>query len=152
MADVTGDKKLIAQLNQKRNALLKNLRVGVYKGGLFLLKKSLEIVPRDEGYLARSARCRISEESTKERPVVKVSYGTDYAVYVHEIPDPPTAHGWHYNLKHRWEIATGAIEPWSGRPYHERGPNQQYKFLEKPARENRPEIRDIIANEVKKSA
>lgn len=152
MAEVTGSDKLIAQLNQKRNTILKNLSVGVRKGGLFLLKKSLEIVPRDTGNLARTGRIRMADESTKTRPVANVSYGTDYAVYVHEIPDPPTAHGWHYNLKHRWEIAMGAIEPFTGRPYHERGPGQQFKFLEKPARENRKEIRDIIVNEVKKDA
>lgn len=149
MAEVIGTEKLIAQLKQARDAKLRNLKIGVNKAGAFLLRESLKIVPRETGALARSGRSRIGEESTKVRPVNIVSYGTDYAIYVHEIPDPPTAHGASFNIKHLWEYMSAKTP--AEKAKWRRAPEQQYKFLEKPAREKRKEIRDIIVSEVAKN-
>lgn len=58
---------------------------------------------------------------------VVVGYTTEYAVWVHENLE--AAHGQAFNVKHAAEIKAG-LE-------HSRGPLQQAKFLEQPARENR---------------
>jgi hypothetical protein len=60
----------------------------------------------------------------------QVAYTAGYAVYVHENPD--AAHGQAFNIKHAAELAK---HPKTGPYRHNRGPEQQYKFLEKPFRQ-----------------
>lgn len=162
MAEVSGDKKIIQQLEQFKKLKLRNLRVGISKATAFLLRESQNYVPVDSGKpgqpgsgaLKRSGKAQILPESTPTRIVGSVSYHAEYAVFVHEIPDAPppppgwkryhVTHGWAFNMKHRFEIMKGLER--------ERGPNQQYKYLEKPAREKRKEIRDIIVAEVSKDS
>jgi hypothetical protein len=72
-------------------------------------------------------------------PSVVVGYATDYALYVHE--DLTKAHGEAFNVKHADEIAAGTE--------HSRGPNQQAKFLEQPARQNRDSYKQIIFGAMK---
>jgi hypothetical protein len=80
---------------------------------------------------------------------VVVGYTAAYAVYVHENLE--AAHGAAYNAKHAAEISAGKTKSsktkkgWKGAT--SRGPNQQAKFLEQPARElnNSGELsRDVV--------
>lgn len=143
MATVTGLNTLKHQLRKQEVLKQKQLLTGLKAGGLFLQRESQLIVPVDQGPLKASAFTRPAPESTPERPIVLVGYTAEYAIYVHEIPDPPVAHGWSYNAKHRFELQKGL------KNFHERGPNQTYKFLEKPAREKRQQILAIIKSFVK---
>jgi hypothetical protein len=95
----------------------KKLRKGLIRAGLFLQRESQKIVPVEFGVLKNSANTR-AEESGLDTEVV-VSYGTDYAIYVHE------------NLE-------------AG---HKSG--KQAKYLEQPLREKRNEMRKIVQEAMK---
>lgn len=108
---------------------------GLLDAGRFLLSESQAIVPVEFGNLRGSGGVR--KEGKGFGTQVIVYYTADYAVYVHEI-DPVDSngifrrHGADYNAWHGEEIAAGKL--------HSRGPLQQAKFLEQPAREKRKEI------------
>ena len=142
MAKLTGVDKWIKKSEKYEAGKLKDLQLGLMEAGLFLQRASQEIVPVDQGPLKASAYTRKDPKASKYRPVVLVGYTAEYAIYVHEIPDPPTAHGRSFNNKHAKEIAAGTEEA--------RGPNQVYKFLETPARQKRQQILDIIKRRIKK--
>jgi hypothetical protein len=144
-------------------ALRKNgtdLERGLYKAGMFLLKKSKEVVPVQLGNLKASAGIR--KKGSGYKTDIIVFYTAAYAAYVHEVPNPPTAHGKEFNIKHAEEIARAGIfksnintQRTSFKPVQKkgkaeggmfpRGENQQYKFLESPARNNRLELINIIS-------
>ena len=73
---------------------------------------------------------------------VIVGYSTVYAVWVHE--DLTALHGSAYNAAYADQIASGAM--------HDRGPRQQAKYLEQPARElnNNGELRRILTEGYKR--
>ena len=112
MARVLGIKRVQAALRKHIIKSNRNLTIGLMRGGLFLQRESMKIVPVDKNVLRPSARTR--KTGTATRPEVTVSYGTNYAVYVHED----------LNARHK-----------SGK---------SAKFLEKPAREKAHEIARII--------
>ena len=114
---------------EKKKALLR----GLLKAGLELQADSQEIVPVEHGELKMSARTYIKNGQ------VFVAYDDPKAIYVHERVD--LAHGAEYNAKHADDIAAGKK--------FARGPNQQAKFLESPARKNKRKYQRIIAKEVK---
>jgi hypothetical protein len=158
---ITGLDKI--RLNLK-SAIMKNekdLERGLYRAGMFLLKESKEIVPVQIGNLKASGQ--IKKKGSGYNTDVIIYYTADYAAYVHEVPNPPTAHGKDFNLKHSEEIARAGIfksninsERTSWKAIQKkgkaeggmfpRGENQQYKFLENPARRNRTELLQIIAS------
>jgi hypothetical protein len=80
----------------------------------------------------------VSPNATAGESVI-VGYTAAYAVYVHENLE--AAHGQMYNAKYADEIAmtramkAAKIPKGSFTEWHDRGPNQQAKFLEQPARE-----------------
>lgn len=138
---VDGTDNVIAHLKQVTQKHIKQLDKGCKKGSLFLLNESNKIIPVDHGTLKASGQVRKESNSTPTYFEYNVMYTAAYAVYVHEVPDPPVAHGESFNKKHAAEIAAGTE--------HDRGSNQVYKFLEKPAREKRREILKIVAKEIK---
>lgn len=73
-------KEYLGSRHQKATA--KGLRVGLLKAGLFLQRESQKLVPIDTGALKASANTRIEGEGLDSSVVV--SYGTEYAIYVHE--------------------------------------------------------------------
>lgn len=80
--------------------------------------------------LARKLEKLERESRRLDNDNVVVGYAASYALYVHE--NPKAAHGAAYNRKH-------------GNPGERlRGPRQQYKFLEQPARQHQREIARII--------
>ncbi len=66
-----------------QDATAKGLRVGLYNAGLFLQRESQKYVPVEFGTLKASATTRMEGEGLDS--AVIVGYGTDYAVYVHEL-------------------------------------------------------------------
>lgn len=138
-----------AQLNKYVNLKLKQLRQGVGQAALYLQRESQIIVPKVTGNLHGSAFTRKAPEDSKQTPAYRVGYTAAYAVYVHEVPNPPTTHGKEFNVKHADDIAAGRIDSYTGRPYQERGDNQQWKYLETPARTKRPQMLQIIRKALK---
>lgn len=137
MATVTGLNQILLKIKQLEAKKLKQLNKGIGQAALFLQRESQKIVPIDQGPLHASAFTRKAPgEWTKTTPTYITGYTAAYAIYVHEVPDPPVAHGESFNIKHADEIAAGKE--------HERGPNQQYKYLERPAREKRKDMVEII--------
>lgn len=93
-----------------------------------LSRKSLDMVPIDLGPLRDSHFVEPQPQTSPSRFEVWVGYkGVDYAIYVHEIAE--YRHGKDYNEWYAEDIAAGRKKA--------RGPNQQYKFLERPFRNER---------------
>ena len=127
----------------------KKVSSNMKKAGLLLQRESQKIVPVDKSNLRGSAFTRSYGIGIKTH--VTIGYTANYAAYVHE--DLTKAHGEDYNTKYAAEIAAshekgrdtkGRFTKISRR-YHARKPDEQAKFLEKPARINRRKILRIIA-------
>lgn len=102
----------------------KAYEVGAKAAGLYVLAESRKLVPVEHGVLAASGAVRA--EGSGYETVVYVTYGTDYAVYVHEnlemsYKGKPRPSG----LGNYWDASQGA-----GRS----------KFLESVLRDRRAEI------------
>ena len=137
LAKMTGMKAVLKNFERATLQYQAKIRRGLKLGGIYLQRKSQQIVPVQLGPLKASAFTR--DIGTVRRPDVIVGYTANYAVFVHE--DMSKAHGQAFNIKHRDEIASGAAP--------NRGENQQAKFLEKPAREERTAILNIIYSKAK---
>jgi len=121
--------------------------IGLRAGGLYLQRFSQKFYcPVWKGNLKNSAFTRSFGQGFHTD--VFVGYTAAYAAFVHE--DVDKRHGRKFNEYYSQEIAA-ADTPAKKRYYHNRGETQQAKFLEKPAREQRPQILAIIAGETKTS-
>ncbi len=128
-------------LGKANSRIAAGIARGLKKGGLHLQRKSMDIVPRDLGVLAGSSFVRNVGGRGFDTDII-VGYGSEganYAVFVHE--DLNKVHGAVFNVKHAKEIAAGTMR--------NRGENQQAKFLEKPARDERRAILKIIHREAR---
>ena len=138
---ITGINTVIRNLGKAKGVLGTGVARGLKKGGLHLQRKSDEIVPVDLGDLKGSSFCRNIGGRGFDTDIV-VGYGSEacnYAIYVHE--DLDKAHGKAFNIKYAKEITAGTMP--------NRGENQQAKFLERPAREERKRIVRIIQREAR---
>ena len=142
VAYISGIDEIIRNLKRIDNQIARGVARGLKRGGLLLQRESQKIVPVDKGPLKASAFTRNVGGSGFKTDIV-VGYAQGYAVYVHE--DLEKAHGAAFNEKYAELIA----DPGNKR-FRSRGPNQQAKFLEQPARELRPVILKIIHQEAKK--
>ncbi len=115
---VQGSLEIQRELAARVKGNAKGMKRGLLKAGLFLQRLSMQIVPVDLNVLRPSANTR-AEGSGKATSVI-VSYGTDYAVYVHE--DLEARHA----------------------------PGKQAKFLEQPFREKKDRLKRIVMEEIKK--
>lgn len=118
MTKVKGVLELQAVLVKHKHKTGGRLARGLLKAGLFLQRESMKLVPVDTSALRATARTR-KEGSGIDIEVI-VSYGTDYAVYVHED----------LNAAHK--------------------PPTQAKFLEGPLRTHAATLATIIRTEMKK--
>lgn len=154
---VQGLKEIEQALKKQVKKTAKELRAGLKLGGLFLMRESQKLVPVYHGFLKASADTRLEGEGLKSSAIV--SYGTNYAIYVHEDIDREAdedneahkgaAHGAEFNAKYA-EQRKNAKTPKQKQYYARRGPNQQAKFLETPAREKAPRIAEIIRSQMGK--
>ena len=142
---VKGVQHVLRNMTGARATIGHGLERGLKKGGSLLQAESQKIVPVQLGDLQGSAFTR--QLGSGLRTDVVVGYTTEYAAYVHE--DPDKAHGREFNRKHAAEIAHAkennlkAATAQGG--MFERGENQTFKFLEKPAKSERKKILAIIA-------
>jgi hypothetical protein len=126
---------------QKRHE--KGIERGLKKAGLYLQRMSMLIVPVQFGILRASAFTRHTGRGFQTE--VRVGYTAAYAVFVHE--NPRAAHGKEFNEKHADKIA--AARGPARKVWFNRGPNQQYKYLEKPLREGRNKMAQIVIDEAR---
>lgn len=115
--------RLSLRLHEKH--LIEGMKEGAKAAALLLMRASQELCPVDSGDLKDSARTVITMETDK-RVVVNVSYGTHYAVYVHE--DLFVSHDTPNNP-----------------------PTATAKFLEIPARTLQPTLKLIILDAVRRA-
>lgn len=113
---VQGVKKLKAAIKANRALTEKGLRKGLLRAGLFLQRESQKIVPIDKGVLRNSANTRLEGKGLEVAAIV--SYGTEYAIYVHEDLE----------AKHK--------------------EGKQAKFLEQPLRDKRARLAEIVAEAI----
>jgi len=141
---ITGAKEIKKRLRSVNAQLSGGFRRGLFKAGLFLQRKSQEVVPVHKGNLKNTAGTRAIGSGWSSDVIV--FYTSDYAVYVHERTD--ALHGKAFNLKHKKEIANATTAA-QKKLWFNRGVNQKAKFLEEPARDYRDKILKIIAGAVK---
>jgi len=110
---VEGVSKVLQNLKKAKFGLGRELEKGLTLAGLFLQRKSQDVVPIDTGALRNSAFTRKSGEGLSTE--IRVGYTQNYAIFVHE--DLEARHA----------------------------PGKIAKYLERPARENKDEIRRIIS-------
>lgn len=142
---ITNAKRIRAKLTKQATKHIGGLQRGLMRAGLALQRESMKIVPVMTGNLRASAFTRPTGSGTKFE--VQVGYTAKYALYVHE--DLEAAHGSVFNAKHAERIAKA-----KGRDkkiWFNRGPDQQAKFLEKPFREQRKRLAEIVEMEIQKS-
>lgn len=146
----TAQISLIQQaLRRHANAKALRLAEGLKKAGLFLEAESKKVAPVDYGVLKASAFTRVENDYTRTVDVI-VGYTAAYAVFVHENLD--ALHGAAFNARYAKELAEAKAarkrgERVSGPFRHNRGPDQQAKFLEAPFRRHRRTLRDIVVAE-----
>lgn len=109
---VQGLKEVRSAITAHQAATIKGLRVGLLRGGLFIQRESQKIVPVDTGALKASASTRAEGQGMDTQVIV--SYGQDYAVFVHE----------NLTAKHK--------------------PGKTAKYLERVVREKRKRITEIV--------
>lgn len=136
VAHISGIDEIIRNLGRINAQIARGVARGLKRGGLLLQKESQKIVPVDKGPLKASAFTRNVGGSGFKTDII-VGYTADYAVYVHENLE--ARHGAEFNAAFGKEIGA--------KP---RGPNQQAKFLEQPARQLKPTILKIIHQESKR--
>jgi len=142
MSGIENLKALQTKLTNLKATKPKGLKRGLMKAGLALQRESMKIVPVQTGNLRRSAFTRPEDGGL----AVAVGYTAAYAIYVHENLD--AAHGSVFNQKHADKIAK-AKGP-ARKIWFNRGPEQQAKFLEKPFREQRGRLVQIVEAEILK--
>lgn len=151
-AQIKGVDTLIAKLKGKmRKEKAAAFRRGIVECAVQLLRYSKPLVPVVTGVLRASGDVHISGAGFQS--VAHTSYGTDYAIPVHEIPSPDVTHGSEFNQKHASKItrirkARKKAGLAKSKYWFNRGTKQQYKFLEQPFREHRSEFLSIIKDEL----
>jgi hypothetical protein len=142
LCKVKGVPKCLRRLKARKKKEIDSVAMGLKAGGLFLQRESQKIVPVQLGNLKNSAGTR--SEGSGKFTVVIIFYTAKYAVYVHENLD--ALHGQQFNAWYAEKIARmkGKKGGTARGGWFKRGPNQQAKFLETPAREKRKEIVLIV--------
>jgi len=148
LTHIKGLNTVLGNLRRAKNVVASGVGRGLKKGGLHLQRKSQEIVPVQLGNLKNTSFCRNVGGVGFDTDIV-VGYTADYAVYVHENLDK--LHGRAFNEEYAGEIAAaqGTRRGTAAGGMFNRGEDQQAKFLEQPARDERGPILKIIRDEAR---
>ena len=156
---VTGMQKIMNNLMAVHKRKGNGAEIGLKRAGVFLLRKSKYYCPTQFGEMKAGGQTR-KVAGSGMTTVVAVSYFAEYAPWVHEIRHRTMGkrtvtitHGQEFNVKHEQDIQR-AKGTWWGTVeggMFKRPEQQQYKFLEKPARENLSELRNIVANAMRRT-
>ena len=148
LSRVTGLNEVLSALKGAKDLIGLRVGRGLKKGGLHLLKATDKYTPVQFGNLRNSKFIRNVGGSGYQTDIL-VGFTAKYAVWVHE--DMTRKHGKDFNVAHAQEIATasGTLRGTVKGGMFLRGEDQQAKYLERPAREERKYILKIIAREAK---
>jgi len=136
--------KMLRNMSRVERVVGASVERGLMRAGEHLKSKTLELVPRETETLAKSL---VGPKNVGPRGLhadVVLYYDekkAPYAIWVHEIANPPHAHGKDYNVKHAAKIAKGTL--------NKKGSKEQWKFLEQPLRTERRAIFKIIGNVIR---
>lgn len=136
--------QMLRNMSRSERIIGSAVQKGLMAAGEHLKEKSLELVPRETENLAKSIVGPKNVGPKGLHADVVVYYDekkAPYAIWVHEISNPPHAHGKDYNVKHAAEIAAGKLK--------KKDPKEQWKFLEQPIRTERRTMFKIIANTIR---
>jgi len=151
---VTGMGRIMNNLMAVHKRKGNGAEIGLKRAGAFLLRKSKYYCPTQLGAMKAGGQSRKTAGSGMTTEVT-VSYFAEYAPWVHEIRHRTMGHrtvtithGQEFNVKHTQDIERARGTWWGTAEggMFKRPPQQQYKFLEKPARENLSELRNIVAD------
>ena len=150
LIDISGALEVRKNLHAATSSINRGVSNAVNQVGLLLLRESKLRAPHDVGDMVRSAVYQ------RRGDTGFVVFRSEYAAIVHEDPraNPKVktvTHGQDYNVRHADDIALGRKYWYKNkmRKYHTRRPQESWKFLEGPARENVPQFTAIVVNEVK---
>ena len=153
--EVKGIGTLVKNLQKTQKNIGKKVTDGLLLAGHHLMRESAKIVPVQIGHMKASYFIR------KKSPThVEIGYESgkySYFAWVHEIPgeniSSPVTHGKLFNIKHAAEIAAakGTYAGTAAGGMFNRKPNEQWKFLEKPIRDNHLTVLKTIRDEVTKT-
>lgn len=127
---VTGVRNVVSNLRKQEKVSKSRTERGLKKGGLFLQRESMPLVPVDTGNLKGSAFTRFDKSPFGSKNDVIVGYTAAYAPFVHEAP---------MKLKGQKRSTKGN--------YWDPQPRAQNKFLETPIREKKDEMFSVIKKE-----
>lgn len=154
--EVKGIDKVVNNLARTHKIVGARVEAGLLKAGAMIMRESQKIVPVQLGNLKAAAFER--KEGSGTKAVVTIGYeGVSYAAYVHEIPglnlSSPVTHGELFNIKHAADIVAAKGTKWgtAAGGMFKRKPQEQWKFLEHPVRDNANKVLDIISTEIKKT-
>jgi len=136
--------QMLRNMSRTERIIGSAVQKGLMAAGEHLKEKSLELVPRETENLAKSIVGPKNVGPKGLHADIVVYYDekkAPYAIWVHEISNPPHAHGKDYNVKHAGRIAAGSLK--------KKDPKEQWKFLEQPLRTEQRTIFKIIGNEIK---
>lgn len=165
---VKGIQEILSRFRTIDRSLGPKIERGLVKAGKHLLRAAQKIVPVQMGFLKASGYTRKVAGGGKTADIV-VAYTEAYAAIVHEVPginlQSPVTHGEMFNIKHAQEIAAAGkmVTSRSGKTKFKptsaagttaggmfpRKPEEQYKFLEKPMKEEKSTILKILQDSIK---
>jgi hypothetical protein len=116
---VTGVTKVLKNMAVANASMAKGVEFGLKRAGLFIIRKSKQVVPVKTSKLKNSGDAKESPDSKGGfQTDVQVYYDTDYAIFVHEM----------VGNRHK--------------------PGKQAKYLEGPIRANLQNIHNIVSSSV----
>jgi len=130
---VIGIAEVVKHLKEATEAMAKGCNRGLRRAGLLLQRESQKLVPVDYGVLKASAFTRAEGEGFGT--TVIVGYTANYALFVHE------------NTEMKWKGLPRSA-PHKGLYWDPQGRGQS-KFLETPMRRLEPDMRAMVADEMK---
>lgn len=140
MAELEGLERYMRAIGKRKGQFAAGFERGLRKAAERLFELTQFYVPVDTGALRDSGRVVVTGRGF--RTEVKIVYGDEtvhYAGEVHENPPEVATHGDEFNTKHAEEIRLGLEKM--------RRPQECFKFVERPMRESRQELADIIRQE-----
>jgi len=156
MIKITGMKEVLQNLRRIKGNIGRNAERGLVKAATFIIRESSKIVPVQTGKL--KGAWFIEKEGSGLKTGVWLGYrGVEYAAWVHEIPGEnivsPVTHGELFNIKHAEDIRKAA-GTWRGTAeggMFKRKPEEQWKYLETPIRNNLDTIIKTVRDEIAKT-
>jgi len=148
MAQIQNLSSVKSRVSAKMRSKVEKFTIGLKKAGLYLQAQSQKLVPVDYGVLKSTAFTRVENPNTPNVSVV-VGYTANYAMYVHENLD--AKHGAAFNSFYAKELKAAKKSKTKTGPFrHNRGANQQAKFLEAPFRRDKDILVEIVRDECRK--